>query len=220
MSTAVTTFRERFRDAQIGPRYTGWGHFWFTTVGAIAAIVFAATRLHDVHGAEWAMFPISFLISNLGEYLAHRGPMHRPRRGLGLLFERHTQQHHHFFTHDKMSVDGTRDFKIVLFPPVMLIFFLGVVATPIAALLHFVWSANAGWIFALVAISYFLSYEWLHFAYHQPPASVIGRMPFVATLRAHHMAHHDLALMGKWNFNITFPIADWLFGTTYRKEGP
>ena len=144
--------------------------------------------------------------------------MHHPRPGLGLLFERHTRQHHHFFTHETMSVDATRDFKIVLFPPVMLVFFLGMVATPIGALLYFLVSPNAGWIFALVAISYFLSYEWLHFSYHQPPEGWIGRLPFVATLRAHHMRHHDLALMGKWNFNITFPIADGLFGTTSREK--
>ena len=40
------------------------------------------------------------------------------------------------------------------------------------------------------------------------------------TLRRHHTRHHDLALMGRWNFNITFPIADWLFGTYYRDDAP
>jgi hypothetical protein len=216
--SSVAEFRETYRAAEIGPNYRGWAHFGFTTIGSLAAIIFAATRLSGVHGFEWAMFPISFLIANLGEYIMHRGPMHRPRPGLGILFERHTRQHHHFFTAETMVVEGVRDFKIVLFPPVMLVFFLGVVATPIGALLYFTISPNAGWIFALTAVSYFLSYEWLHFAYHQPEQSWIGRFPGVARLREHHRAHHDLALMGRWNFNITFPIADAVFGTTYRGE--
>ena len=38
----------------------------------------------------------------------------------------------------------------------------------------------------------------------------------VATLRRHHAAHHDPARMTRWNFNITFPIADAIVGTTFR----
>jgi len=32
-------------------------------------------------------------------------------------------------------------------------------------------------------------------------------------LRRHHAAHHDPRLMTRYNFNVTFPIADRLFGT-------
>ncbi len=92
----------------------------------------------------------------------------------------------------------------------------GVVATPVGALLFWFFSANAGWLYVTVAMSYFLTYEWLHFAYHLPEGTLVGRLPFVAALRRHHTRHHDLALMGKYNFNITFPICDWLYGTTYR----
>ncbi len=214
--TSVSRFRDEYRDKHIGRNYSGWGHFLFTTVGALAAITAAGLQLHDVRPAEWATIPIAFLIANFGEYLGHRGPMHRPRRGLSLLYRRHTQQHHHFFTHEAMAADSPRDFKMVLFPPVMLLFFLGGLAAPIGLLLYWACSPNTGFLFAMVAIGYFLSYEWLHFSYHLRPDSWIGRLPLVAMLRRHHMRHHDLALMGKWNFNITFPIADRILGTYYR----
>ena len=58
-------------------------------------------------------------------------------------------------------------------------------------------------------------YEWLHFGYHVPADSPIGRLPLVAALRRHHQTHHDPALMASWNFNITFPIGDRLFGTSH-----
>ena len=214
--TSVSRFRDEYREKHISRNYSGWGHFLFTTIGALAAITAAGLQLHDVRPAEWATIPIAFLIANFGEYLGHRGPMHRPRRGLSLLYRRHTQQHHHFFTHEAMAADSPRDFKMVLFPPVMLLFFLGGLAAPIGLFLYWACSANTGLLFAMVAIGYFLSYEWLHFSYHLRPDSWVGRLPLVAMLRQHHMRHHDLALMGKWNFNITFPIADRLLGTYYR----
>jgi hypothetical protein len=86
----------------------------------------------------------------------------------------------------------------------------------LAALPVFFLIANLGWLFAATGVGYFLTYEWLHFAYHQPEASWIGRNPIVARLRRHHAVHHDPHRMRRVNFNITFPIADWLFGTSAR----
>jgi hypothetical protein len=215
LGAELPSWRDTFRTEEIGPRYSGWLHFAFTSCGSIAVIAFAASRLSHVRPLEWALLPIFFLIANLGEYLGHRGPMHHRRAGLGLVFKRHTLQHHRFFTESSMACDSSRDFKIVLFPPVMLFFFVGVLATPIGLLFTLVVSANAGYLFAMVAVGYFLLYEWLHFSYHQPEASFVGRMPLMAALRRHHQTHHDPALMARWNFNITFPIGDWLFRTVH-----
>jgi len=213
----VSAFREEYRRKSIGPRYSGWAHFAFTSTASLSVLIFAIRQVKDVAWWEWLVLPLGFLIANLGEYVGHRGPMHRPRRFLRLLFERHTLAHHHFFTHDAMTYESTRDFKMVLFPPVMLFFFLGCLATPIGLALFFFVSKNAGFLFVAVAISYFLTYEWLHMSYHLAADSWVGRLPFMAALRRHHTRHHDLALMGRYNFNITFPICDRLMGTLYRE---
>ena len=98
-----------------------------------------------------------------------------PSQGaLAILFERHTQQHHRYYTHEAMAADSPRDFQMVLFPPVMLIFFLGFLATPIGLVIGYLGTPNLGWLFAATAISYFLTYEWLHWSYHQPE-SVVDR---------------------------------------------
>lgn len=135
-----------------------------------------------------------------------------------LLFQRHTREHHHFFAHDAMSYESSRDFKMVLFPPVMLFFFLGVIATPVALALFEVATQNCAWLFVAVAMSYFLTYEWLHFTYHLSPDSIVGGSPLLRALRRHHQNHHDKSLMGKYNFNITFPICDLMMGTIYRSQ--
>jgi hypothetical protein len=211
----VRTFREEYRRTKIGKHYVGPLHFAFTSLGSLAAIVFAATHVSQVRPLEWLTVPAVFLFSNLAEYFGHKGPMHRPRTGLRLLFQRHTREHHHFFTHEAMQYESWRDVKMVLFPPVMLFFFLGVLATPVAWTVFKLATPNAGWLTVTTMMSYFLTYEWLHFAYHLREDTWVGRLPFVARLRRHHTAHHDLALMGRWNFNITFPICDWLFGTRH-----
>jgi len=212
----VERFRVEYRKENIGPRYRGWVHFTFTSVCSLGVLAFAISRLHEVRTLEWLAVPISFLVANTAEYFGHKGPMHRPKRGMAILFQRHTREHHHFFTHDAMEYASSRDFKMVLFPPEMLVFFLGVIATPIALSLFLLATPNVAWLFVAVAIGYFLTYEWLHFVYHLSERSYVGRLPFVKVLRRHHQRHHDKALMGKWNFNITFPISDLLFGTYFR----
>ena len=213
---AVRRFRAAYREKEIGPLYRGWMHFGFTTLGSLAVIAFAISRVSDVRRLEWLSIPLTFLFANVAEYFGHKGPMHQPTRGLSRLFLRHTREHHHFFTHDAMAYESTRDFKMVLFPPVMLFFFLGVIATPIALLLFWLSTPNAAWLYVATAMSYFLAYEWLHFAYHLDEKSAFGGAPFLRALRRHHQSHHDKALMGRWNFNITFPIADVLCRTYYR----
>jgi hypothetical protein len=212
---SVLEYREAYRKDNIGPSYSGWAHFSFTSVASLFVIGFALWHVRAVQALELLVIPATFLFANFAEFKGHRGPMHRPRAGMRILFQRHTKEHHHYFTHEAMHFHSAKDFKMVLFPPVMLFFFLGVLATPVAVVLFRFLSPNVAWLYVAVAMSYFLTYEWLHFAYHLPPNTLVGRLPLMARLRNHHTRHHDLALMGKYNFNITFPICDWLHGTTY-----
>jgi sterol desaturase/sphingolipid hydroxylase (fatty acid hydroxylase superfamily) len=91
-------------------------------------------------------------------------------------------------------------------------------AGPISLAFYLLFSPNCGWLFAATGMGYFLTYEFLHFSYHLPDEHWLSRTRLVGALRRHHTHHHDLALMGKWNFNISFPICDALFGTSYREK--
>jgi hypothetical protein len=213
----VAEFRARHRGRNIGPRYSGWLHFATTTVGAAAVIGFCAWQIDSPTALELAMIPLIFLFANIVEYLGHRGPMHHRGKALAILFDRHSQQHHRFYTHDAMESESHRDFQMVLFPPVMLAFFLGGVA-PLGYALAKVTTANIGYLFVATGFSYFLLYEWMHWAYHQPLATRIGGSRLIARLRRHHLIHHDIEQMTSVNFNITFPIGDWIFGTTAEKS--
>lgn len=213
---AVTAYRARYRQEQIGPGYRGGLHFGFTITLCLITIGVCAANLSAVAIPEWATVPLTFLYANLVEYFGHRGPMHRPVRGLGLIFRRHAGQHHRFFRDDAMAFDGPRDFKAVLFPPVMIVFYLAGFALPAGLLLAWVATPNVALLFVLTAVAYFLNYELLHFAYHADPTGRLARLPGMDRLRRLHTLHHRPALMQSHNFNITYPIGDWLFGTLYR----
>jgi sterol desaturase/sphingolipid hydroxylase (fatty acid hydroxylase superfamily) len=210
---AVATFRDDYRATEIGARYRGWVHVGFTTLGALAAIVVAVVIVDAPTVLELFTVPVAFLFANTAEYFGHRGPMHHRRRGVAIVYQRHTLQHHRFFTHDAMECRDTRDFKMILFPPVMVVFIVGVVAVPVGLLLGLAFGTNVGALFVATAVGYFLTYEWLHLAYHLPRSGVVGRLPGLATLRRLHDRHHDQSLMARYNFNITFPICDRIFGT-------
>lgn len=68
------------------------------------------------------------------------------------------------------------------------------------------------------SLAYFLNYEVLHLVYHLPTRYAVARWPLVGRLRRLHQDHHDPRLMARYNFNITYPIGDRLFGTLYRGQ--
>jgi hypothetical protein len=216
---AVAAFREQYRREHIPAHYQGWRQLAFTF--GIGGAVFAGSvlQVEQVRPLEWLAIPLTFLYANLAEYWGHRGPMHHLRRGLRLVYERHTRQHHRFFTHEAMELDGLRDLRAVLFPPVLMTFFITAFALPAGLLLAWITTPNVAWLFIAASLGYFLNYEFLHMAYHLPPGHPISRWSLVRRLKRLHEAHHDPRLMARYNFNITYPICDALFGTLKRGAG-
>ena len=214
----VATFRAHIREKHISPRYHGVAHFLFTSIVSLGVVGYCAATVRAPRWWELLTVPAAFLFANFVEYRAHRGVMHHRTPPFSLVFERHTPSHHGFYTHEAMAAESTRDYYMVLFPPILIVFFFGLFALPVGLLLAWLTTANVARLFVATAVGYYLTYEWLHFSYHQPPDGFIGRRWLVRTLRAHHTLHHDVSRMQKWNFNITFPICDALFGTTHRGE--
>jgi hypothetical protein len=48
---------------------------------------------------------------------------------------------------------------------------------------------------------------------------IVRHIPLINSIRRHHIAHHNTAIMMERNFNLTYPIADWFFGTSDLKCG-
>lgn len=219
MDENTRSYREQYRRELIPEGYSGRLHFALILGFVALVIVIGVLQLEQVQPLEWLAVPLTFLYANLAEYLGHRFVMHRRRPGLGLIYERHTLQHHRFFTHQAMQFDSSDDFRAVLFPPMLMVFFAITFALPVGLLLTWLFSANVAWLFVITALGYYGCYEILHFAYHQEEDSWIMRLPGVKRMRQLHLDHHDPAIMQRGNFNITWPICDVLFGTRVAQAG-
>src|SRR5256885_1220415 len=111
-----------------------------------------------------------------------------------------------------------RDFRITFFPPYALTTFICMSAAA-ALVLAALWSANAGWLLVATTTGVYLNYELFHWGCHVKDDRIVRRIPFMNTIRRHHIAHHDQGIMMGTNMNLTYPIADWLFGTSDLDRG-
>lgn len=211
LQARTSAIRETLR-ARWSPRYQGALHAAFTASFGLAVFAIALSRVHAPTLAQLAVVPLTFLYANLIEWRMHKGPMHHRNQALSLVHKRHTLEHHRFFTRDEMALEGHRDIKMVLFPP-LLIFFFALFAAPVGFALRRFFGENVAALFVACATGYFLLYESLHLSYHLPANSGVTRLPILSALARHHALHHELSRMTEGNFNVTFPICDSLFGT-------
>jgi len=219
MGEKQAAFRREYRS-RIAGWYNGYVHILVIyTIGAMALYIYAS-HIADVVWWEWQIVPAVFLACNIFEWFLHKYVMHRPInvRGLKAIYERHTLNHHQFFTDSEMRFRDQRDWRVTVFPPYALVVFTLMSIAP-AAVLYYVISANVGWLFICTTTSMYLIYEFMHFCCHVDENAFVRWCPFVNTLRRHHTAHHNSRLMMERNMNLTFPIADWIFGTSDLDRG-
>jgi sterol desaturase/sphingolipid hydroxylase (fatty acid hydroxylase superfamily) len=209
----VSDLRDRL-IAAIPPGYSPGLHLAFPSCVGIGAVIAAALLLRDLRAVELVTIPAVFLFSNGAEWRAHRDLLHRRTKPLEVLYDRHTE-HHRVYTTDDMAIRDRREFRLVLIPAYGILA-VAAAAAPAPIVLVLLGLRNVALLWLATALAYVVAYEWLHLAFHLPPTSFFGRLRLVARLRRHHAVHHDPRLMLRWNFNVTFPIWDWVRGTTWR----
>ena len=90
----------------------------------------------------------------------HRYVMHRGIDVFVLraIYERHTRQHHQYFSDVEPTIDTTREFRIVFFPWRVLIT-LGVGGLVFGSIAALVLNANAGYVVMMTMVGHYLVYE-------------------------------------------------------------
>ncbi len=220
MSERQRNYRAIYRSRVIG-WYNGWAH-----VAVIYALGFTGLYIYisnikaPVQWWEWLTILAAFLLCNYFEWYVHGRLMHRPSR-LKLfraVYNRHTLMHHQFFTDAEIRFAGPHDWRVTFFPPYTLVVFTLMSIVPAMALGYAI-SANTGWLFITTTTSFYLTYEFMHFCCHIEENAFVRNMPFVNTMRRHHIAHHNQSVMMDLNMNLSFPIMDWAFGTSDLNRG-
>ncbi|MEI7967791.1 MAG: sterol desaturase family protein [Betaproteobacteria bacterium] len=218
MSDRQSRFREEYR-ANISPLYSGLLHVGVMYAAGLSVIAWCLARM-DSPSWEWLLVLPVFAFSNMFEWWIHKCVMHRlvDVWALRAIYDRHTRQHHQYFTSNEMTVDSTKEFRIIFFPWRALLTFIGM-GTPFALLLAWLINANAGLVLMVTIVGQYLIYETFHYCCHVHENQFVRTMPFVNTIRRHHTAHHNQGIMMERNMNLTFPIADWFMGTSDLNRG-
>jgi len=223
VSTPMAERQRQFR-AIYRERINGWynGYLHVVMIYAIGALSlwYYLAHIQNLRWWELLIIPVTLVICNLFEWWLHTNVMHRPLRfpGARAIYQRHTLQHHQFFTDTEVRFAGAHDWRVTIFPPYALIVFI-LMSIPGVIVLSWIVSPNVGWLFITTTTSMYLIYEFMHFCCHVGENSFVQNMPFVNTLRRHHIAHHNQSIMMERNMNLTFPFADWLFGTSDLNRG-
>lgn len=210
-------FRADYRE-KISSWYSGPAHVVMIYAIGLAGIFYFVRQIDAPAWYEWLTIPVAFMIANVFEWWIHKYVMHRPIKGFMGIYKRHTLAHHQFFTDIEPTIDSNRDFRIVFFPPYALAAFMIGTSVP-AALIHYAGAPNIAWLLLATNTAIYLNYELFHYCCHVKDDSIVRHIPFVNTIRRHHIAHHNTAIMMERNYNLTYPIADWFFGTSDLDRG-
>jgi hypothetical protein len=210
-------FRADYRP-RVSPWYSGWLHVAVIYAIGGLALAYYIPHIHRPSLLEWSIVPLTLIATNVFEWWIHRFVMHRPIKGFMGIYRRHTLSHHQFFTETVATIDDSRDFRITFFPPYALVTFIAM-SVPPALVIGWLWSTNAAWLLMCTTVGMYLNYEFFHWCCHVKDDRIVRRIPLINTIRRHHIAHHNPAIMMDMNMNLTYPIADWLFGTTDLERG-
>ena len=213
MTQRQQRFREAYR-ANISPFYNGVLHVGVMYLVGVSLLVFCFDQLNQASWSWLVVLPVA-VAGNFGEWAMHKHVMHRHIDVFALraIYDRHTRQHHQYFTDNDYTIDSVKEFRIVFFPWRVLIV-LGLGGGALALACAYALGANAGYIAYMTVIGHYLLYETFHFCCHIKENAFVRHMPFINTIRRHHAAHHNLGIMMHKNMNLTFPLADWFMGTS------
>lgn len=216
MQPEGTTFS---RDRYLHPGYTLRTHLARTL--ALAAL-FVGVGVWLWWGESVFLgfaIPGFWIVANVFEWATHRFPMHRPMQPR-MMYRNHALIHHRAFAGDEdQEIRSTTDLCLVMMPwyTILLVFAM---ASPVAVAAALLGGPALAGVFLIAAISYFLVYETIHTLHHLQASQLASlgatRWRWLTKLRKHHHFHHRLDEMAHTNFNVTAPLADWMFGTLYK----
>ncbi|MCU1752108.1 sterol desaturase/SRPBCC family protein [Pseudomonas sp. 6D_7.1_Bac1] len=218
MRQTTQAFRTRYR-ADIHRFYNPWLHGGFVLTFGLLGITLFWSTVHQVQPLEWLAVPLTLLFFNVGVYVVHRHLGHHKKTFARLFYARHAGDHHSFFAPGYMAYDTARDWRVILFPAWLIVLHSLVITLPAWWLLKQL-NGNVAGLFAGCMILGYLTYEVFHACEHLPPGNPATRLPWIRQMRRLHELHHRRELMQERNFNIVFPLMDYLFGTLYWEAEP
>ena len=162
-------------------------------------------------------FIVSCILMSFIEHQVHRRLMHRRNylswntAAFKRVFEAHAIVHHqHYskiFSDEPVAAGEDKEIRLTVWKAPLK-------ALPFAAVIALVsWQGAA----IFVAVMCFHHWTWnkIHLEMHKPEHRVFSTWPIYRFLARHHWMHHRYQ---DKNFNVVFPLADYVLGTSVRAD--
>ena len=212
-SDRTRKFRIEFRQKQPATPKTRLFHLISIAVLVPGSIVLTLCELEQCGWGDLAFVLSTLVFGNWVIHLIHRYLLHVPVKYIQYPYQIHTLIHHQYFTESEYEFSELGELDVILFP-VWFVFVLTLVISPLAGYGAVVYlGKNTALLLMMMINVNYLLYELVHFTSHLPESSWIHRIGFFRFMRRHHWLHHHKALMGRKNFDVTFPLFDILFRT-------
>ncbi|GLQ30430.1 hypothetical protein GCM10007876_09080 [Litoribrevibacter albus] len=156
----------------------------------------------------------TLMLWNFIEYFVHIQLGHKKKKLSAMFYKRHTGDHHTFFTEQLLVPQSHKDWRVTLFPA-WLVLVTGLISVGIGHIIALFSAPEWGYVFSAGLMMGYLAYEFFHFCDHLPDNHLLVQLPWIGHMRQLHRLHHRRELMQTKNFNLTFPLADWVMGTFY-----
>jgi hypothetical protein len=209
----VERFRAKFREEK--PKwFSATLHYLFNGVTLISLSIYLFFQITDLRAIELIVIPVMMLLGNLSVYLIHRYPLHKKYKYIKKeTYQQHTLWHHRFYTNANYQVEKKADIHALFFPPKVIIFFTFLFIPGMFFLLELFLTNNLVFLTLSMSSIYFILYEIVHFTSHLPEKHWLLKIGHLKAMRQHHLIHHNPRFMNQCNFNIVFPLSDYIFRT-------
>src|SRR5687767_15604038 len=116
MTERQRKFRQQYIE-NVSPWYNGLLHIVVTYGVGIAAIAWCIARMENARW-EWLLLVPVAIAGNFVEWGMHKYVMHRLRDvyAIRAIYDRHTRQHHQYFTDNDHEIHRVKEFRIVVVP--------------------------------------------------------------------------------------------------------
>ena len=213
-------YREWYKQEILPKNYNPVVHLG-VNIGLLAgSLLFHFIMIKDWSPIFLALMALIFFLGNVVVFVLHKYPLHRRYKWWTFPYDTHTVEHHRYFTAETITFDNSMDFNAVFFPMEVIAGFT-LIGQPLIffGVKHF-FGQDVAHVITGSAASYFLLYEFFHWASHLPRNHFLMKFPWILYMRQHHVAHHNPRLMNRYNFCIVDPLVDIIMGTKYKGDLP
>jgi hypothetical protein len=165
--------KKALREKYASVGYSGYSHLLKILLSLGLFVVSSLYFVRSPAMVELMIIPVGFIAANFLEYILHRGPMHHKIKYFGPVYD-HVTVHHMYFPIEDFTAHGPLDFKYLILPPLIFMGLVLFIAGASICLYMIGFSLNASLLFGATMFTYYLSYEILHFSYHQDKKSWVG----------------------------------------------